>query len=104
MRLFSRPNDALEAEKLAGATGFEPAASCVIGRSTNLSEAARANASENWRAKGVPCEETADTGSIVRRKSVTEERSNRTEQRCRLSALLKAFHAIPRKYITTPLR
>ena len=46
---------------MAGTTGLEPAASCVTGRRPNLSEAARANVRENRRAKGVLCEETADT-------------------------------------------
>src|SRR5882672_4775284 len=58
---------------MAGATGLEPAASCVTGRRSNLSEAARANVRENWRAKG---EETADTRSIVCRQSETGQRSN----------------------------
>ena len=61
---------------MAGATGLETAASCVTGRRSNLSEAARANLRENWRAKGVLCEEVADTRSIVCRKSVTGQRSN----------------------------
>src|SRR5215469_1866984 len=34
MRLFSQPNGDV-AGKLAGATGFEPAASCVTGRRSN---------------------------------------------------------------------
>ncbi len=34
------------------------------------------NVRENWRAKGVLCEETANTRSIVCRKSVTGQRSN----------------------------
>jgi hypothetical protein len=61
---------------VARATGLEPAASCVTGRRSNLSEAARANVRENWRAKGLLCEETADTRSIACRKSVTGQRSN----------------------------
>jgi hypothetical protein len=32
------------------------------------------NVGENWRPKGVLCEETADTRSILRRKSVTGPR------------------------------
>jgi len=38
---------------LAGATGLEPAASCVTGRRSNLSEAIWANEGENYQAKGV---------------------------------------------------
>jgi len=49
----------------------------VTGRFSNLSEAARANVRENWRAKGVLSEENADARSIVCRKSVTGQRSNR---------------------------
>jgi hypothetical protein len=43
---------------LAGATGLEPAASCVTGRRSNLGEAGCANVRENYRAKGVLFEET----------------------------------------------
>ena len=38
--------------KMAGATGREPAASCVTVRRSNLSAAASANVSQNSRAKG----------------------------------------------------
>jgi hypothetical protein len=53
-----------KSEKLAGATGLEPAASCVTGRPSNLGEAAVPNVRENWRTKGVLCEETADTDRL----------------------------------------
>jgi len=33
----------------------------LTGRRSDLSEAAHANVRENWRPKGVLCEETADT-------------------------------------------
>ena len=39
--------------------GLEPAASCVTGRRSNLSEAARANVRQNWRTKCVLCEENS---------------------------------------------
>jgi hypothetical protein len=61
---------------MAGATGLEPAASYVTGRSSSLSEAARAECKRELGGKGVLCEETANTRSIVCRKSVTGQRSN----------------------------
>jgi hypothetical protein len=62
---------------MAGATGVEPAASCVTGRSLIGVKERVPNVGEHWRAKGLLCEETADTRSTVCRKSVTGQRSNR---------------------------
>jgi hypothetical protein len=44
----------------AGATGLEPAASCVTGRRSNLGEAALVNVIKNWRTKGVFYAQTED--------------------------------------------
>jgi hypothetical protein len=41
----------LSRRKLAGATGLELAASCVTGRRSILTEAARSNVREKWRAE-----------------------------------------------------
>jgi len=45
---------------MAGATGLEPAASCVTGRRSNLGEAALVNVIKNWRTKGVFYAQTED--------------------------------------------
>jgi hypothetical protein len=47
-------------EKLAGATGLEPAASCVTGRRSDLSEAVCANVGRIVGLKDLLREETAD--------------------------------------------
>jgi radical SAM protein with 4Fe4S-binding SPASM domain len=46
-------------KKLAGATGLEPAASCVTCRRSNLCEAGCPDVRKNYHAKGVLFEETA---------------------------------------------
>ena len=47
-KLFER-TALLPHELMAGATGLEPAASCVTGRRANFSEAAHGNVREDWR-------------------------------------------------------
>ena len=48
---------------LAGATGLEPAASCVTGRRFNLGEAGCTNVTENYRAKR--CALRGNSGCLI---------------------------------------
>src|SRR5437879_417472 len=62
---------------MAGATGLEPATSCVTGRRSNLSEAARAVCKrEVGGLKVCSARKQRIPRSIVCRKSVTGQRSN----------------------------